>query len=187
MHLLAALADRIPSAVRERLAAIARSAVERPPAPVLWFEPGHGVAGVAAHLAVALGAYDAEETSERLLTLLAGAGDERVWAVGIAGRVVQPGHVGLLAGLCQAPESDLRANAAAAMASVAAAGNGGTLAASCLRSCLADPGTRVPYLIAKVLAGAPSLAPAARDALTALHDHPSALVRRTSRSTPGTA
>jgi hypothetical protein len=92
---------------------------------------------MAAHLAVVLGAYDDERTSEQLLKLLAGTSDERLWVVGIAGRARTPEHIGLLVGLCQAPEPDIRANTGATLASIVAGGNGGTLALAGLRRCLA--------------------------------------------------
>jgi len=188
MHVLASLAERIPDDVRARLAPIARSAAAASAqATTLWFEPNQSTRGVAAHLAAALGAYDAEATCEQLVKLLAGTHDDRLWAVGIASRARQPEHLGLLVGLCQAPDPDLRANAAASLASAVAAGDGGALAIAGLRQCLADPGTRVPQMVATALTAAPSLVPAAQEALTALHDHPSALVRSTSRrSTPDT-
>jgi hypothetical protein len=180
LQALAALAGRLPDDVSARVASIARSLAESPPSAIpSLFGSHHSIGGVAAHLAAALGAYDEEGTSEQLLKLLAGTSDERLWAVGIAGRAPTPEHIGLLLGLCQAPEPNLRANAGAALASIVAAGNGGTLAGVGLRRCLADPGTRVPQLIAKALTAAPSLDPAAQDALVQLHDHPSALVRRT--------
>jgi len=187
LQALANLASRLPEDARARAAPIARSLSESSPSAVpALFGPRHSIGGVAAHLAVTLGAYDEEGTSEQLLKMLAGTSDERLWVVGIAGRARTPEHVGLLVGLCQAPEPDIRANAGAALASLVAGGNGGTLALAGLRRCLADPGTRVPQLIAKTLAEAPSLAPAAQAALAQLHDHSSALVRSTAiRSTPG--
>jgi hypothetical protein len=182
MQALAAQPDRIPDAIRARLTPIARSAAQAPPSAMrLFFNQNQSIGGAAAHLAVVLGAYDAEATSEQLLTLLTGTHDDRLWAVAVASRARQPEHLGLLVRLCQDPDPDLRANAAASLASVIAAGNGGTLATAGLRRCLADPGTTVPQLVAKALVQAPSLAPAAQDALTALHDHPSARVRSTSR------
>jgi len=186
LQVLAALASRLPEDVRSQAAPIARSLAESSPSaiPAMFGPPSIG--GVAAHLAVTLGAYDEEGTSDQLLRLLAGTSDERLWVVGIAGRARTPEHIGLLVGLCQAPEPDIRANAGAALASIVAGGNGGALALAGLRRCLADPGTRVPQLIAKTLAEAPSLVPAAQAALAQLRDHPSALVRRTAfRSAPG--
>jgi hypothetical protein len=187
LQALAAMASRLSEDVRARVAPIARSLAESSPSAIpALFGPHHSISGVAAHLAVALGAYDEERTSEQLLKLLAGTSDERPWVVGIAGRARTPEHIGLLVGLCQAPGPDLRANAGAALASIVAGGNGDALAVAGLRRCLADPGTRVPQLIAKTLVEAPSLAPAAQDALAQLHDHPSALVRRTAfRSAAG--
>jgi hypothetical protein len=187
LHALANMASRLPGDIRAQVAPIARSLAESSRAAIpAMFRPHPSISGVAAHLAVALGAYDEEETSEQLLKLLAGTSDERLWVAGIAGRARTPEHIGLLVGLCQALEPDLRANAGAALASIVAGGNSGTLALAGLRRCLADPGTRVPQLIAKTLAEAPSLAPAAQAALAQLRDHPSALVRRTAfRSAPG--
>ena len=187
LQAFAAVASRLSEDVRAQVAPIARSLAESPPSAIpAMFGPHHSTSGVAAHLAVTIGAYDEERTSEQLLKLLAGTSDERLWAAGIAGRARTPEHIGLLVGLCQAPEPDLRANAGAALASIVAGGNSGTLALAGLRRCLADPGTRVPQLMAKTLAEAPSLAPAAQAALTQLRDHPSALVRRTAfRSAPG--
>jgi hypothetical protein len=181
LHVLANLTGRLSEEVRTRVAPIARSLSAAAPSVITsWFGPRHSIGGVAAHLAVALGAYDEEGTSEQLLKLLAGTSDERLWVVGIAGRERTPEHIGLLVGLWQAPEPDLRANAGAALATIVAAGNSGTLAVAGLWFCLTDPGTRVPQLIAKALVEAPSLAPEAQDALNALRDHPSAMVRNTS-------
>lgn len=176
-----------PETVRAELTPIARS-LAGAPAPALQrlLDPNQSIGGIAVHLAVALGAYDEEETSEQLLKLLAGASGERLWIVGIAGRIGRPEHVGLLAALCQAPEPNLRANAAAALATMAAAGNGGTLTVAALRRCLTDSGTRLPQLVAKALAQAPSLTPAAQSVLTELQSHPPALVRKTAaRVVPG--
>lgn len=181
LHALANLTDRLSEEVRTRVAAIARSLSATPPSVILgWFGSHPSIGGVAAHLAVALGAYDEEGTSEQLLKLLAGTSDDRLWVVGIAGRMRTPEHIGLLVGLCQAPEPDTRANAGAALAAIVAAGSSSRLAVAGLRRCLTDPGTRVPQLIAKRLVEAPSLAPEAQDALNALRDHPSAMVRNTS-------
>ncbi len=187
LQALANLASRLPEDVQARVGPIARSlAASSPSAVPALFGSHHSINGVAAYLAATVGAYDEERTAEQLLKLLAGTSDERLWVVGIAGRARTPEHTGLLAGLCQAAEPDIRANAGAALASVVAGGNGGTLALAGLGRCLADPGTRVPQLIAKTLAEAPSLAPAAQAALAQLRDHPSALVRRTaSRSALG--
>jgi HEAT repeat protein len=119
-----------------------------------------------------------------LLRLLAGTPEDRLWAARIAGRVDQPERLGLLIGLCQALEPGVRANAAAGLATLVAAGEGGGLAVAALRQCLADPGTEVPRGIAEALTAAPTLAPAAQDALAILHGHQSALVRRTSYRSP---
>ncbi len=78
-----------------------------------------------------------------------------------------------------------KANAAAGLAALVASGSGGTLAAATLRQCLKDPGTTVPRGIVEALTAAPTLAPAAQDALAALHGHQSALVRKTSHRSPG--
>jgi hypothetical protein len=181
LHVLASLTGRLSEEVRTRVAPIARSLSAAPPSVITsWLGPHHSIGGVAAHLAVALGAYDEEGTSEQLLKLLAGTSDERLWVVGIAGRERMPEHIGLLVGLCQAPEPDIRANAGAALATIVAAGGSSALAVAGLRRCLADPGTRVPQLIAKALVEAPSLAPEAQAVLNALRDHPSAMVRNTS-------
>jgi hypothetical protein len=181
LHALANLTGRLSEEVGTRVAAIARS-LSATPLFVTTSRLGsrHSIGGVAAHLAIALGAYDEEGTSEQLLKLLAGTSDERLWVVGIAGRKSVPEHIGLLVGLCQAPEPDLRANAGAALATIVAAGNSSALAVAGLRSCLADPGTRVPQLVAKALVEAPSLAPEAQDALNTLRDHPSVRVRNIS-------
>jgi hypothetical protein len=182
MQALATHPGRISDAIRTRLIPIAKAAAAAPPSAIrLWFAPNQSLGGPAAHLAVALGAYDAKATSEQLLTLLSGTHDDRLWAVAIASRAYQPEHLGLLVGLCQASEPDLRSNAAASLASAVAAGNGGALATAGLRRCLTDPGTRVPQMVAKALAQASSLPLAAQDALTALLDHASAAVRRTAR------
>jgi len=180
LHAIASLTGRLSEEVRTRVVPIAHSLAAAPPSVTTsWLGSHPSIGGVAAHLAVALGAYDEEGTSEQLLKLLTGTDDERLWVVGIAGRKRMPEHIGLLVGLCQAPEPDLRANAGAALATIVAAGNGGTLAITGLRSCVADPGTRVPQLIAKALVEASSLTPEAQDALNALRDHPSAMVRNT--------
>jgi hypothetical protein len=181
LHALANLTGRLSEEVRTRVAAIARSLSATPlSVTTSRLASHHSIGGVAAHLAVALGAYDEEGTSEQLLKLLAGTSDERLWVVGIAGRERAPEHIGLLVGLCQAPEPDLRANAGAALATIVAAGNSSGLAVAGLRSCLADPGTRVPQLVAEALVEAPSPAPEAQDALNTLRDHPSARVRNIS-------
>ena len=82
LQALAAMASQLPEDARARVAPIARSLAESSPSAIpALFGPHHS--GVAAHLAVALGAYDEEGTSEQLLKLLAGTSDERLWVVGI--------------------------------------------------------------------------------------------------------
>jgi hypothetical protein len=59
--------------IRTQVAPIARSLSATPPsASAHWLGPRHSISGVAAHLAVAVGAYDEKETSGHLLKLLAG-------------------------------------------------------------------------------------------------------------------
>ena len=178
-QVLTSLSDHIPDKIRKRLAVIAKAAAERPSRGDLPPPIGGDAAGAAAQLAAALGALDAESIADRLLGLLAGDQEHQRWAARIAHRIGQPEDIGVLVTLAQASDANIRATAAAGLASLVAAGRGNALAVAGLRRCVQDPGTRVPALVAAGIANAPARTPAAGEVLTLLRGHASAHVRAT--------
>ncbi len=173
LQVLASLVDRLPALVRSRLEAITGTIMET---PARWTPFGDipDAVGAGTDLAAALGC---EEGADRLLDLLVGDADHRQWAARAAGRLGRRQDTGVLVTLAQDSEPEVRAAAAAGLASLVAAGSDDSLAFSGLQRCLLDPGSAVPFSIADTLASAPSLEAGAQEALIGLRRHPSVRVR----------
>ena len=178
-QILASLADLLPDEIRSRLEAIAVGVAGRPSRGNLPLPIGSDAAGAAILMASALGVLDTEWMADRLLGLLAGDPDEQRWAARAARQLGWPEDIGILVTLAQAQDTNVRATAAAGLASMVAAGRDDALAVTALRRCARDPGSRVPGTIASMIANAPVRAPAANEVLDVLRSHTSAYVRAT--------
>jgi nuclear transport factor 2 (NTF2) superfamily protein len=178
-QVLASLADLIPDEIRSRLGAIAVGVAERPSRGGLPLPIGGDPAGAAILMASALGILDTEWIADRFLGLLAGDPDEQRWAARAARQLGWPEDIGILVTLAQAEDTNVRATAAASLASLVAAGRDNALAVTALRRCTRDPGARVPGTVAFMIANAPARAPATHEVLDLLRGHTSAYVRVT--------
>jgi HEAT repeat protein len=154
LQVLASLADRLPEEVRVDLRPIAL-AISDPSAPVVVspFDRESDAVGAATDLAAALGTWEDTPVSRGLVHLLAGDAYHRRWAAQVTRRLTRPEDVGVLAALANDDDPGVRASAAAGLASLVAADEGGEMAAEGLEHCLRDPGTRVLANIAAVLLG----------------------------------
>jgi Domain of unknown function (DUF4365) len=178
LQTLASLAAQLPDDIKAQLRPIAMGIADRTsPPPVSVFDDERDLVGEAANLAVALGPPDPNWSTRILLDLLSGRPDHRYWAVLIARRLKRPQDIGVLVSLTQDPDPDVRAGAAAGLASLVATESEDSLVASALQQCLRDPGRKVPATIAVVLADAGDHGPVAHQALNELRGHPSAFVR----------
>jgi hypothetical protein len=92
-------------------------------------------------------------------------------------RLGQAENVGMLATLIEDSDVSVRAVAAAGLASLVAAGQGGALAVSALRRAAGESGVLVPLNIADVLCRAENRSSEAQHLLSDLGAHPSARVR----------
>jgi hypothetical protein len=175
---LAALADELPEGVRATLMPIA-VAIADPSAPFVQspLDPERDAVGAAIELAVALGAQDEAASAGSLLYLLAGDRYHRRSAARVARRLMRPEDLGVLVTLAEDSDPDVRAAAAAGLASLVAAEQGGEMAIEGLKRCLDDRGTRVPVNIAAALVGVPTRNSVADAALRQLRTHASAYVR----------
>jgi hypothetical protein len=175
LRLLAEMPDRIPADICDRLRPIATALVRRDgkqvPDP---FDP-RSIAGEAALLGAAIGAFAEDEAAWRLVELIGGDRADRLLAATLAARSPTPEHIGILVALTGDAVPDVRARAAAGLAERLASGEGGILVLQTLRACLDDPGTRVGEAIAATLRYA--TAPAALQFRDRLNCHPSARVR----------
>ena len=180
LQTLASLAAQLPDDTKARLKPLAMSIADRTaPQPVSVFDDERDLVGEAANLAVALDPPDPTWSTRILLDLLSGRPDHRYWAALIARRLKRPQDTGVLLSLTQDPDPDVRAGAAAGLASLVSTEPEDSIVASALQHCLRDPGRKVPATIAVVLADASDRGPAARHALAELRTHPSAFVRAT--------
>ena len=180
LQTLASLAAQLPDDTKARLKPLAMSIADRTaPQPVSVFDDERDLVGEAANLAVALDPPDPTWSTRILLDLLSGRPDHRYWAALIARRLKRPQDTGVLVSLTQDPDPDVRAGAAAGLASLVSTEPEDSIVASALQHCLRDPGRKVPATIAVVLADASDRGPAARHALAELRTHPSAFVRAT--------
>lgn len=175
---LASLEEFLPEHVRPTLQSVSTDASDSSAVPVDFFFPDEGDAqGAATALAIALDALDASEAADRLVALLAGRTEQRSWVARVARRRGTPADVGLLVGLAQDPEPEVRAAAASGLALLVARADGGELAVHGLRHCCIDEGTLVPLYVVRALEQVEDLSTDARRAVESLTDHPSARVR----------
>jgi hypothetical protein len=180
LQTLASLAAQLPDDTKAQLKPLAMSIADRTaPQPVSVFDDERDLVGEAANLAVALGPPDPNWSTRILLDLLSGRPDHRYWAALIARRLRRPQDTGILVSLTQDPDPDVRAGAAAGLASLVSTEPEDSIVASALQRCLRDPGRKVPATIAVVLAEASDRGAVARHALDELRTHPSAFVRAT--------
>jgi hypothetical protein len=175
-RLLAVLSDRIPHAVHERLRELAVDVSGRPQ-PSVPFPFFGDAAGAAAGLAAVLGALPPQTADERLLDLLAGDSNRRQNAAIMADRLRRPTDVGILVALVRDSEPQVRAAAAAGLASLAAAGQNESVVKGALERALSDPGTKVPTSVVNTLAYGQVDSPVAQEILGRLRTHASAYVR----------
>ncbi len=142
----------------------------------------------AALLAMALGAFDAYETSAHVTRLLDGEASDRAWAAVIAGRNDNAFNRGLLVSLASDDNPEVR-SAACAWLTFCAAANTDPVLDAALRRAAADPGRSVAMQLGFGLqrlqvsedAHVRALAEEVRDILAA---HPSARVRARALSPP---
>jgi len=180
LQTLASLAAQLPDDTKTQLKPLAMGIADRSsPPPVSVFGDERDLVGEAANLAVALGPPDPTWSTRILLDLLSGRADYRYWAALIARRLKRPQDTGVLVSLTQDPDPDVRAGAAAGLASLASTAPEDDIVRGALQQCLRDPGRKVPATIAVVLAGDNHRGQAAQDALDQLRTHPSAFVRAT--------
>jgi hypothetical protein len=180
LETLASLAEQLPSDIQTRLTPIATAIAERSPSGhTSLFDDGRDLVGEGANLGVALGTVSADWIAGMLLGLLSGGAHHRYWAALIVRRLKRPQDTGILVALAQDPDPDVRAAAAAGLASLVTTEQSNTLAVSALKQCLRDPGRKVPATIAVVLAESNGDDAVAQEALNQLRTHSSAYVRAT--------
>lgn len=174
LNVLFALAERLPEDVRQRLIAVALRVAAQPSRRLPFFDDD--AAGSAAALSAVL---EPEKAGLRLAELLMGSADDRRLAAAVAFRSGRPEGAGILVTLSQDQECAVRAEAAAGLARLVAAEQGGPLAGYTLERCLKDPGRRIAANIASAIASTPDHSAAAAAALAQLRSHVSAHVRAT--------
>lgn len=118
-----------------------------------------------------------------LLRLLSGSNYHRYWATLIAARLNRQQDAGILASLAQDPCPDVRAGAAAGLATLASDHDEKSFAAQALERCLNDPGRKVPATIAAVLAATSKRGVVAQRALDQLRSHRSTYIRNLANRT----
>jgi hypothetical protein len=166
------LAHRIPDMLHERLGQIARELITHRPT-----EYGRDIRDPATLLQAALSARP-DNYAEQLYTLVRGSKHQRTWAARLARHHVSAESAGLVAGLCQDHEPEVRAEGAAALTTVVATtDNPSLLVRAALRGALDDPGFLVPATIAATLADLPDNTETSALA-SKLAEHPLAPVRR---------
>lgn len=188
LRLLADVAERIPDEVRDPLTnTVTRIARQEGDVMHSLLARPRDASAEAALLAMALGAFDADETSAHITRLLDGQAGHRAWAAVIAGRNDNPFNRGLLVSLASDDDPDVRSAACAWLAFCAAQSTDSVLGAA-LRRAAADPGRSVPVqlgfglqrLQASEDAKGPALAAELREILAA---HSSARVRALAQET----
>jgi hypothetical protein len=180
---LAAKVEQIPAEARDGLARAAlRMARQEGAVTHMPFDEARDASAEATLLAMALGAFDAEETALHITRLLSGEPEGRRWAAILAGRNDSPTNRGLLIALAGDDDPEVRAAAAGGLAT-SGARDPDPLIAAALRRCAADPGKSVGIQLAFALQelevsadDAPRLI--AAELRAELEQHPSATVRR---------
>jgi hypothetical protein len=115
---LANLAHRIPDMLHEQLAQIAKALVNDQPDDGS-FHSLHDIRGPATLLLAAL-SRTADNDAEQLYALVRGSMQQRIWAARLARHHVSAVSAGLVAGLCQDREPEVRAAGAAALTTLVA-------------------------------------------------------------------
>jgi hypothetical protein len=182
---LARHADRLPGPVRSALRELIPQLKVTVPDLNLLGEPFGGAGMI---LAVAVGALDGQTLTDGLPGLLAGSPPERRDAAALIGRLGRPEFTAALVALLGDPYPEVRAEAACALAIRVASADTATdpLAIAGLQRALTDPGAQMPLAIADGLPALGTPRDQARELITPLLDHPSALVRGTAaRSVSG--
>jgi hypothetical protein len=148
LELLADTVERIPEDVRERLAqAVSRIARGEGSVVPSIFGPARDAAAEAALLAMALGAFEAEEAAAQVVRLLDGQAEDRYWAAVIASRDDSPLYRGFLISLSTDHDADVRAAACNGLARSTSNGLDPLIVAA-LRRCAEDPGRAVAMHLA---------------------------------------
>jgi Domain of unknown function (DUF4365) len=180
---LAQHADRLPEPVRSALRELLPQLMETVPAGGLFGSPFGGAAFVLA-VAVAVGALDDQTLTSGLVALLTGSRQQRNDAATLIRRLGRRELTAALVALLSDPYPDVRAEAARALATRVANPDTGIdpLAIAGLQRALADPGALVSLAIAAVVDAAEAPSDQARELITPLLGHPSALVREAAAS-----
>lgn len=148
LRLLADQTERIPENIRQPLTETVIR-IARQDGNVMYdpLTSPRDASAEATLLAMALGAFDGDETSAHLTRLLNGAPSDRAWAAVIAGRNDDPFNRGLLVSLAADVDSEVRSAACAWLAYLAASSSDALLAAA-LRRAAGDPGRSVVIQLA---------------------------------------
>ena len=182
---LAQHADRLPEPVQSAL----RELIPQLTATAPTLKPlGEPFGGAGMILAAAVGALDDQTLTGGLPGLLTGSRSERRDAAALIGRLDRPEFTAALVALLGDPYPEVRAEAACALAIRVASADHATdpLAIAGLQRALTDPGAQMPLAIADGLPVLGTPRDQARELITPLLDHPSALVRGTAaRSVSG--
>jgi hypothetical protein len=178
---LAAHAERLPDSLRSDLRELLPQLTATVPADKLFGSPFGGAAVI---LAAAIGALKDPTLTSGLAALLTGSRQERRDAATLISRLGRPEFTAALVTLVSDPYPDVRAEAARALATRVASSDAGIdpLAIAGLQQALADPGALVSLAIAAVVDAAETPSDQARELITPLLGHPSALVREAAAS-----
>jgi hypothetical protein len=178
---LATHADRLPASLRSDLRQLLPHLTGTVPADKLFGSPLGGAAFI---LASAVGALDDQTLTSGLAALLTGSRQERLDAATLISRLGRRELTAALVTLISDPYPDVRAEAARGLATRVASPDTGIdpLAIAGLQRALADPGALVSLAIAAVVDAAEAPSDQARELITPLLGHPSALVREAAAS-----
>jgi hypothetical protein len=178
---LASHADRLPDSLRSDLRELLPQLTGTVPADKLFGSP---LGGAAVILAAAVGALDDQTLISGLAALLTGSRQERRDAATLISRLGRHEFTAALVTLVSDPHPDVRTEAARALTTRVASSDTGIdpLAIAGLQRALADPGALVSLAIAAVVDAAETPSDQARELITPLLGHPSALVREATAS-----
>jgi hypothetical protein len=178
---LAAHADRHPGSLRSDLRGLLPQLTGTVPADKLFGSPLGGAAFI---LAAAVGALDDQALTSGLAALLTGSRQQRHDAATLISHLGRHEHTAALVTLVGDPYPGVRAEAARALTTRVASPDTGIdpLAIAGLQRALADPGALVSLAIAAVVDAAETPSDQARELITPLLGHPSALVREAAAS-----
>jgi hypothetical protein len=176
--------DRIPASERDRLLPAAREASGQADTVFAGLRGEQtGVSGSAIELVSALRRTAGQETddtedADTFASLLAGNEQMRASAADIAAARRRPEDSGVLIALVNDDDIVVRTAAALGLARLVADGEGGIAALAAARRAAADPGRRVPKVVALALSQGKDLSDEAADLLNRLRQHRSSSVRR---------